>query len=57
MRAAGKRDNPLPGHGRWAARSWPREAFIPPRSPYLGQTIGGEPVGQSNVLFPNRRDS
>src|SRR5216684_4353021 len=37
--------------------SWPRsrarEAFIPDRSPYLGQAIRGEPGCHSNVLTPN----
>jgi hypothetical protein len=32
------------------ARSPPGEAFIPDGSPYLGQTILGEPLRQSNVL-------
>ena len=33
------------------------QAFIPRGSPYLGQAIPGEPVGQSNVSLPNRRPS
>jgi hypothetical protein len=35
--------------------SWLREAFFPGGSPYLGQAVLGEPIGQSNVLPPNRR--
>ena len=31
------------------------EAFFPDGSPYLGQAVLGEPIGQSNVLPPNRR--
>jgi hypothetical protein len=36
--------------------TWPREAFIPRGTPYLGQAVLGEPVRQINVLSPNRSD-
>jgi hypothetical protein len=38
-----------------AAVALGREAFIPGGSPYLGQTILGEPLRQINVLPSNRR--
>ena len=44
-----------PGHSLMAAISWPREAFIPRRTPYLGQTDIGEPKRRCNVLSPDRR--
>src|ERR1700730_9434371 len=37
-------------HGLMAPISWPGEAFFPDGSPYLGQAVLGEPIGQSNVL-------
>src|SRR5665647_3466362 len=43
---------PGPGHS-WRPQCHRRgEAFFPAGSPYLGQTVLGEPVGQSNVLSP-----
>jgi hypothetical protein len=42
-------------HGRQVtappAVTYPREAFIPAESPYLGQAVLGEPVRRTNVLF------
>jgi hypothetical protein len=43
------------GHSLTAIISWPREAFFPVGSPYLGRTARWEPVRKRNVLFPDRR--
>jgi len=40
--------------GLSAPTSWPREAFFPVGTPYLGQSIPGEPARGRGVLSANR---